>query len=108
MNTDDRLRRIVELKNNNHTLQQIADEFDLTRQRVSQLLKQANYHCHPIPTNPRRTPEQAELRRLNAIETSRRWYANNKERKAQSQRDYRQRQYVAELSNLVASNRCQP
>ena len=89
MSKDQRLAEIVAMKNDGRTLQEIADAHELTRQRISQLLKAANYHCHPVPCSPRRTPEQQERRRQNARETSRQWYAKNKERKAESQRRYR-------------------
>ena len=86
---DQRLVEIVAMKNDGCTLQEIADEHELTRQRISQLLKAVNYHCHPVPCSPRRTAEQEERRKQNAREKSRQWYAKNKERKAESQRRYR-------------------
>jgi len=86
---DQRLAEIVAMKNEGRTLQEIADVHELTRQRISQLLKAANYHCHPVPCFPRRTPEQEERRKQHAREKSREWYAKNKERKAENQRRYR-------------------
>ena len=86
---DQRLAEIVAMKNEGRTLQEIADVHELTRQRISQLLKAANYHCHPVPCSPRRTAEQEERRKQHAREKSREWYAKNKERKAENQRRYR-------------------
>lgn len=86
MTFDQRLAEIVAMKNNGQTLQQIADAHDLTRQRISQILKAANYHCHPVPCPPRRTPEQEERRRQRQRNRVREWYQNNKDRKNWNQR----------------------
>ena len=86
MSKEQRLAEIVAMKNDGRTLQEIADAHELTRQRISQLLKAANYHCHPVPCQPRRTPEQQERRKQYAREKARQWAKDNRERRNATQR----------------------
>ena len=102
---EQRIRQAVHLKNNNHSLQQIADSLGITRQRVSQILKQANYHLNPVPPQPKRTPQQQQRRINDARSRSSQWYKANKDHKLETQRQYRRNQSVAELKELIASTR---
>jgi predicted transcriptional regulator len=97
--------QIVAMRNEGATLQEVGDQLGLTRERVRQILKAANYHGHPGPPPTYRTEEQAAVKAQRARERSKDWYLRNKETRLQYQRQRREQQYVNDLSALIAGKR---
>jgi DNA-binding transcriptional MerR regulator len=102
---EQRLSQMVAMRNAGATLQDVGDYLGLTRERVRQVLKAANYHGQPGPPPTYRTEEQAASKAQRARERSQAWYRRNKETRLQYQRQRREQQYVNELSALIAGKR---
>lgn len=96
---------MVAMRNQGATLQDVGDHFGITRERVRQILKAANYHGHPVMPPVYASEEQKERKAERARQYSRAWYRQTKEERLQKQRDYRQFQYQEELKALVARRR---
>ena len=105
---EQRLSQMVAMRNAGATLQDLGDQLGLSRERVRQVLKAANYHGHPSPPPAYRTEEQAAARARRAREYSQDWYRRTKATRLEKQRQRRQDEYVSALSALVASKRGTP
>jgi hypothetical protein len=101
---DIKIASMVAMRNEGKTLQQVANAYDLSRERVRQLLKRVNYVGHPANPPIRATNEQKAMRKQRHHVYIKKWQQENRSKVNKWHADYVSKRHHSDINFRMRKN----